>query len=248
MSEGMPPTSEAVETEMPAAPAPIGDLSAGPGRYYRNTRYILAAGLIFYAVLSIRDGFIKWPAENARVLSDDPKLKPHTITDIRFNQVLGVGLPPMSLALVVFALYSSRGRIRLEGRTVYAPGHPPIPLERIESVDRAKWDRKGVALVRYHLDTGQAGVLKLDDFVYERDPIDRIFQQIENSLRDPKSPAAAPSPAAPVPAPARIPAAAPVAPKAAPSPMSVTPPPPFRGGAQPRPKINYPPPPPRPRL
>ena len=38
------------------SPAPHGDLLAKPGKYYRNTRYILAAGLIVYAILSIRDG------------------------------------------------------------------------------------------------------------------------------------------------------------------------------------------------
>jgi hypothetical protein len=211
-------SEEATTTTPPPTPAPIGDVTARAGRYYRNTRYALAAGLIFYSVLSIRDGFFKWPAENQKDLQVDPLAPPrHSDVDLLFNKVLGILLPPASLLMLGWALYNSRGQIRLKDEVLNVPGHPPIPLDKIESVDKAKWDRKGIAFVTYRTSGGQAGKFKLDDFVYQRSPIDQIFQQIEQSIQAPK-PA---KPAAP----------------------ALVPPPPSS-----RPRANFPPPPPRPRL
>jgi hypothetical protein len=100
------------------------------------------------------------------------------------------------------------------------PGHPPIPLDKIQSVNRESWDRKGIAVMEYDLTTapmrasktsgpvsyegvtpGVRGIFKLDDFVYEREPTDVIFKAIEDSLLKghPQGPLVQPAPVAKVP-------------------------------------------------
>jgi hypothetical protein len=136
---------------------------------------------------------------------------------------------------------NSRGKYRLEDGIVYAPGHPPVPLENIQAVDRELWDRKGIAYVDYDLGAGKAGQFKLDDFIYEREPVDQIFAAIEATVlkdhaapiapepqakRAPVAKAAVPAPVSPVkpavaqPQPIAAPAK-PIAPKpAAPAPRA----------------------------
>ena len=179
-----------------AEPTDAGPIVAKAGRYYRVARYLMTLLLIGYGAWSIYDGFYSWP----NWPQTHPREMPKTHTDILLNQVLGVVLPPMGLVVLVWALYNSRGEYRLENGVVTVPGHPPVPLERIQSVNREAWDRKGIAYVEYDLSEapvrasssgpvsyegirkGVQGTFKLDDFVYQREPTDKIFKAIEGSL------------------------------------------------------------------
>jgi hypothetical protein len=186
------------------ATAPAGPIVARAGQYYRWTRFIMVAVLLIYGGLSIRDGFFTWP----KWPQSHPYEKPKTQMDILFNQVLGGVLPPLAIVLLIRALYNSRGEYRLEDGVVYVPGHPPVPLDKIQAMNRERWDRKGIAFVKYDL-SGAGGpsapptkadkhTFRLDDFVYDRGPIDEIFKQIEQSLQSftrtsPPKPTATPS-------------------------------------------------------
>jgi len=164
-----------------AAPGPI---VAKAGRYYRIARYLMTLLLFAYGAWSIYDGFISWP----NWPQSHPNEKPKTDADILLNKVLGVALPPLGVIILLRALYLSRGECRLEDGVLHMPGHPPIPLDRIHSIDRELWDRKGIAIVEYDPPGAPAGAnvkrprFRLDDFVYEREPIDKIFQIIEQTL------------------------------------------------------------------
>lgn len=179
-------------------PVATGPVVARAGRYYRVARYLMTVLLIAYGAWSIYDGFVSWP--NWPITH--PRERPKTDTDIMLNKVLGVVLPPMGLVVLFWALYNSRGEYRLEDGVISIPGHPPVPLDKIQSVDRELWDRKGIAYVEYDLSStpvrakagggapvayegvkkGASGKFKLDDFVYEREPTDQIFKVIESSL------------------------------------------------------------------
>jgi len=203
------------ETEVVAIDyATGGPVVAKAGRYYRVARYLMTVLLMGYGAWSIYDGFYSWP--NWPI--SHPNEKPKTSTDILLNQVLGVVLPPMGLFVVGWAIYNSRGEYRMENGIVHVPGHPPVPLDKINSVDRELWDRKGIAYVDYDLSVaptkakagagapvayqgvtkGASGTFKLDDFVYDREPTDRIFKTIESTLlnaatsQPPTQPAQAP--------------------------------------------------------
>jgi hypothetical protein len=193
--------SEAVATTEVATDGPV---VAKAGRYYRVARYMMTLLLMGYGAWSIYDGFYSWP--NWPITH--PEEKPKTHTDIVLNQVLGMALPPLGLAILVWAVYNSRGEYRMENGVITVPGHPPILLEKIQSINREAWDRKGIAQVEYDLSDspqpaqknsggvvayrgvakGARGTFRLDDFVYDREPTDKIFKAIEESLLKPVNP------------------------------------------------------------
>jgi hypothetical protein len=77
-------------------------------------------------------------------------------------------------------LRSTRGEYRLDGDTLHVPGHPPIPLSSIRLIDKAIWERKGIARIEYELgESGQRNSFKLDDIAYLREPTDQILDRIE---------------------------------------------------------------------
>jgi hypothetical protein len=107
--------------------------------------------------------------------------KPHQKTDILLQKVLGVSLPILGVFTLFWSLRVSRGVYRLEQETLHVPGHPPIPLSSVVTINRKLWDRKGIAYLEYETN-GVRGRLKLDDYIYDRDPTDAIFKQIEAYL------------------------------------------------------------------
>jgi hypothetical protein len=194
--------------EGPPSYTPGGVIIASAAKDYRLKRYALVAILLIYGLLSIKDGFYRYPRENAEAEQKFPGTHPpHPGFDVQLNQGLGVLLPPLSIAFLIWCLYSSRGQYRFDGQTLTVPGHPPIPLNALRKIDRAKWDRKGIAYIDYQFPgTSKAGRLKLDDFVYQREPTDRIFDALDRALGG--SPASAPA------APTAMPAVAPPRPGA----------------------------------
>jgi len=142
-----------------------------------------------YGLWSARDGFIKWPEENRQHQLERDRGKPaseieadYNQAGILINQVLGVLLPVVSLPVFVWLMYRSRGSYRLENNTLHLPGMEPIPLDRIQSLDKSKWDKKGVAVLEYQDATGVAQTATLRDMVYERRTTDLIVERIEKAL------------------------------------------------------------------
>jgi hypothetical protein len=172
-------------TQQPLEDQPAGgEIVARAGRYYRNTRYLIAAGLFLMGLWFIRDGFSKWPRENAEALAAGKSVVPHPGLDVPMNKVFGIVLPPLSILLLARWLYVSRGEYRLSGQTLSVPGHPPIPFDMITAIDQRQWDRKGIAYVNYEVNKVH-GRLKLDDFIYERRPTDEIYAQIVRFVAPP---------------------------------------------------------------
>jgi hypothetical protein len=143
-------------------------------------------GLLFLAGAGwfLRDGYIRWPHENQEIIAKAksegrpiPEKSLHSDTDLALQKVIGFGLVPVSLLIVFRGLYGTRGEYRLSGDTLYVPGHPPVPLDAIRAIDQSKWDRKGIAYIDYELN-GKTSRLKLDDYMYQREPTDQIHDRI----------------------------------------------------------------------
>jgi hypothetical protein len=181
-----------------------GDIVARAGRYYRNTRYLMFIMLVGMGGWFLYDGFVKYPRENELVkelqrrqleaerVNDQatldevrPKLKEHTFhtdTSLLTQRLLGFALPPLGVALLIWALYNSRGEYRMSGTKLSVPGHPTIDLAEIKTVNNSLWDRKGIAYVAYETAQGQSGEIRLDDFIYDRPPTDRIYERIADHM------------------------------------------------------------------
>jgi hypothetical protein len=193
MTESAPTSSDPVNTE----PAGAGDIVArGDSRF--RLKWV-GMGLLFLAGAGwfLRDGFIRWPHENAEIIAKAkaegrpvPEKSLHSETDLGLQKVIGFGIIPVSLFIVFRGLYGTRGEYRLSGNTLHVPGHPPVPLDAIRAIDQSKWDRKGIAYIDYELN-GTTSRLKLDDFRYLREPTDQIHDRIVAAVAPGESSASA---------------------------------------------------------
>lgn len=187
---------EPVEEPVP----PPGEYTARAGSYYRNVRYAVFVAALALGAYFLYDGYVGYPQDNERyaeLLAEQNRLqeageqaaaakvareldeyKHHSDTDIFWQKVLGYGLPPVGILLMARWWYKSRGQVRLDpDDTLHVPGHDPIPLASMKGVDDRVWDRKGIADVEYTAPEGEKRA-RLDDFVYERGPIDKIHDRL----------------------------------------------------------------------
>ena len=174
--------------------APVTETAGEPivargATYYRVTRYLFCLVLLGMGGWFAYDGFVKYPRHNELHLLHvrDPVKYPqdyptHKETSIRLQKQLAVALPVAAIAMLAWTLYNSRGAYRLAGDGLSVPGHGEVPLSAITQIDKSLWDRKGIAYISYELPTGKKGRLKLDDFVYDRPPTDRILETVEAKL------------------------------------------------------------------
>ncbi len=191
-------------SQPPASTEPPGDIVARAGQYYRNTRYLMCILLVGGGLWFAYDGWIGWPEHNRKVaevkrrISDAESAgdqhgaaaartelgkmsEEKSSSDILLQKVLAISLPPVGIGLLGWALYNSRGQYRLSGRTLHVPGHPPVSFDQITRLDKRLWDRKGIAYVDYETEQ-KKGTIKFDDFVYDRKPMDQIYERIENEI------------------------------------------------------------------
>src|SRR6266566_2716485 len=185
MAEEIPEANPPSKTKADDA-API---VARYDRYHRKKQYLLFLVLFCGGIYCLYDGFYKYPADNEAALHPKPTPQnphptpqnpPHGDLDAPLNKALGIILPPLGIYLLYRTLRGSRGEYRLEGQTLHMPGHPPIPLSAIRTIDKKLWDRKGIALIEYELtEGGERKKFRVDDVVYEREATDRIMDRIE---------------------------------------------------------------------
>ena len=157
---------------------------------YRWRVYVFFIMLFGYGLWSARDGFIKWPADNAyfeqlRKEGKTPPAPDHNEAGILINKALGIILPGVSLPLFIWLMYRSRGAYRLENNVLHVPGKDPVPLDKIQALDKSLWDKKGIAVVEYHDPSGAPQTATLRDMVYDRRTTDQIIESIERSLGPP---------------------------------------------------------------
>lgn len=180
------------------------DIVARAASYYRNTRYLMVAMLIGMGAWFAYDGWVGWPEQNRQfhrlsseidaaesagdeakktdLIEQRKKFDEHSDTDILFQKALAVVLPPLGLLTLFWALRNSRGEFRLSGggQTLHVPGHGAVRFDQVRRLDKKLWDRKGIAFVDYEpAEGGPTRRFKLDDFVYERKPIDEIYERLE---------------------------------------------------------------------
>jgi len=196
-------TTSAVTTD------PSREIVAKAGKSYRWRRYVMVLLLIGGGLWFLYDGFKGWPDYNKKLADverrrDEAELKDpelyqklsqeisrmhakYSDASLFLQKLLGFSLPPIGLLFLARMLYTSRGEVRLKDDVITAPGHPPVPFTSILELDKRQWDRKGIAYVKYDVD-GRRGTVTLDDFVYEQDPIDAIYDRVLKYVAPPTAP------------------------------------------------------------
>lgn len=165
-----------------------GDVVAPPSSWERKKFLLISLIVLGWGWWSLYDGFVKWPADNQRVIDEAraagkpiPERLEHNDLGIFLNKLIGITFQPLGLLLLWYTFYRSRGEYRLSGETLQVPGHPPVPFDAIRAIDWKKWKRKGIAYIEYEV-AGKPGRLKLDDYVYEQDPTDEIYKRVLNAV------------------------------------------------------------------
>ena len=123
MSETAAPVS-AGATPVASQGSPTQPIIARAGRYYRNTRYIMAVLTVAMGLWFGYDGFVRWPAENKAYAKMDADLQEiqrrgdsitdlmkeqwhnqphHTDLDVTLQRTLAFSLPPLGILLLIWA-------------------------------------------------------------------------------------------------------------------------------------------------
>lgn len=172
-----------VQAAPPAVNYPDRPVVARAGTYYRYARFALFMLFMSFGAWCCYDGFYNYPKMNAEARlkgQPEPHGEPNAKWDVHFNVALGSVLPIGAVVLLIWTLHNSRGEYRLQGTTLQVPGHPPVQLDSIRKIDKRLWEKKGIAFIEYERPSApDLGRFKLDDFVYQREPIDKILETIE---------------------------------------------------------------------
>lgn len=114
-----------------------------------------------------------WPTET-------PKKKMEA-KDILTQKVLGFITAPVGLYFL-FTFVMSMGRwVEADEKGVRTRGGQETDYASIKSIDKSRWQSKGIAVVHYE-NNGQAGRITLDDWKFEREPTKRILEAIEERM------------------------------------------------------------------
>jgi hypothetical protein len=183
---------------------PTSEIVAEPDAGYRWKHLIMSVLMIAGGLWFAYDGWKKWPEENRRIdqvqkdkdaaqaagnsarveelAKELQSMSKHTPMDIGIQKALAFVLPAFGIFWGVWTLKDTRGVYRMTGNTLAVPGHPPVSVDDIRRIDKRKWDKKGIAYLHYEIgQPPRAGVLKLDDFAYERKPTDDILDRVEKN-------------------------------------------------------------------
>lgn len=147
-----------------------------------------------YWVEAEEDGVKVWKQRHSgeewtRILKENhwpvgaPKTPPAAAGFLYFNCALAfVCLIGGGLATHKF-LRANNTWIELEGDQFQTSWGEAFGVNEIQSIDKKRWERKGVAQIAYS-SQGARNVFVLDDFKYMRDETDEILYQIEQQLSD----------------------------------------------------------------
>jgi hypothetical protein len=203
-----PPESQesAPESQAPQEP---GEIIAYPDSRFRRKHFIFAFVIFAVGFWFAYDGWIGWPKHNeevrqvkadidkaketgdeARRIELQTKLsKMHEVYNdwsIGLQRFIAIVLPIAGFAYGWWTHQATRGYYRLSDHTLQVPGHDPISLSDIRSIDKSRWERKGIAVIRYQAHHPQRErAFKLDDFAYQRKPTDDILDRLDAYLAPP---------------------------------------------------------------
>ncbi len=176
---------------------------------WRNRQLMIAGFLAAFALWFLYDGLIGYPAKHERFLahqelvetgrvSEWPQLsreknwplKPpeHGYGPEKSREqfwMAGIALAGSTVALALLLLSLPR-TIRSDGEAAYSDKGKRVPFSAVTSVNKKKWDSKGIAVAHYQAN-GSARKLVIDDYKYAG--AEKILAQIEEHL-GPASPAA----------------------------------------------------------
>lgn len=109
--------------------------------------------------------------------SDADPGEPKTDLDILSQWIMLAICGPLGLAAIVIVALHARRRITADEAGLVGPRGERVPYGRITSIDKERWERKGIAVVHYETADGRSLSVKIDDWVYRGAA--EVLQEVE---------------------------------------------------------------------
>jgi len=136
------------------------------------------------SVAAARDQWIAY-TEKHNLPEDTNEFEYHGTTDMYLQYGLVVFCLPLGLLAAGAAIRCGWLWVGSDDRGLHASKGQFAAWDRIQSVDKSRWPRKGIAIVHYTDDSGNTRRLTLDDWKYETEPVRQMLRQVEDQLGEP---------------------------------------------------------------
>ena len=119
----------------------------------------------------------KWPLSK-------PK-EPHIAQGYVYFQwfVFGTGLI-LGVFFLIKYLRLRNSWMEADETAVTTSWGPTVKFDDIETINKHKWEKKGIARVHYKDDSGTSKIMVFDDFKYNRETMGQIMEMAEKNLTD----------------------------------------------------------------
>jgi len=187
-------------------------------RHYHIRIFLIALACLGLGAWFMQDGYIKYPKmqrtyqrfealkeqyptdyqqrwyEIARTEGLPEKPEAKSDADIVTQKIIGYLLVPFGLFVLARFLLNLRRWVEMDESGLRDQSGRDVKWADIKELDKTRWDRKGIAVVRY-AQAGREGKIVLDDWKYDRDPIVAMVKRIDAELGNPpESPESTESP------------------------------------------------------
>ena len=123
--------------------------------------------------------------ETAESKGWDVKPPHYTAEELKHNIQFSIGLGALCALIAVpciFWFLKNRGTwLEIDGTRLSASNGQSLDFSDIQTVDKKKWVKKGLANINYQ-DNGEAKTFVLDDLKYERTVVDQMIAHLEASI------------------------------------------------------------------
>ncbi len=102
--------------------------------------------------------------------------------DLRTQFIMAAICLPIGLYILGRLIYTAPRKVAADEEALYATSGARIPYAAIRTIDKKKWDRKGIAVVHYDLD-GRPGKATIDDWIFKNAAA--VLTQVEKVLNPP---------------------------------------------------------------
>ena len=175
---------------------------------------IISIALIGYLAYCLYDGFYKYPKELKRAegyaaikdIDDDavrderwaeitsekgwkrlpvPKAPDEVEWTIKEQYIQAVLCAIVALPLFIWYFRKKSSWVEADGNSIKSSWGQGFNYEDVVEIDKKKWEKKGIALVKYKSGSDEE-TFKLDDLAYDRKVMDQILYDLEQAVGEDK--------------------------------------------------------------
>ena len=117
-----------------------------------------------------------WPEEPPEKTVEDVHY------DINWNYIFGAIAALVGVPNLVWFLRNRGTWIQMDGEQLSNSRGQKLELSQVVQLDKKKWAKKGIAVLKYKTDGGGEESFVLDDLKYERQPVDEMMAGIEEKI------------------------------------------------------------------